>query len=94
MARNAGATFVGSNANSQNWRLVAWRMVRSFRWEDWASLDDQEPVRASSEARVEAVTLQLAAVQSPEGRGQVGAELTLQEHVIAHAHGSTPLHNI
>ncbi|TNN51547.1 hypothetical protein EYF80_038236 [Liparis tanakae] len=57
-------------------------------------LDNQQAVGARPEARVEAVALQLAAIQSPEGRRQVGAELTLQQHVVAHPHRAAPRGNV
>lgn len=59
-----------------------------------SGFDDQQAVRAGSEARVEVVALNLAVIQSPEGRGQVGAELTLQQHVITHPHRAAPLDHI
>lgn len=53
-------------------------------------LDDQEAVGARSVAGVEAVALQLAAIQSPQNFGQVGTELALQQRVVAHPHSPAP----
>ncbi|KAG9341138.1 hypothetical protein JZ751_019892, partial [Albula glossodonta] len=54
--------------------------------------DEQQAVRAHAVTRIQAVALELAAVQCPLRGGQIGAELTLQEHVVplhdrAHAGG-------
>ena len=57
-------------------------------------LNDQKAVGARSIARAEAVALQLAAVQGPEGIGQVGSELALQQQIITHSYHPVPHGNV
>lgn len=57
-------------------------------------IDDQQAICAGSKTRVEVVPLHLSAVQHPEGRRQIGAELALQQHVITNPHRAVPVNNI
>lgn len=57
-------------------------------------IDDQQAICAGSKTRVEVIPLHLSAVQHPEGRRQIGAELALQQHVITDPHWAVPVNNI
>ncbi|TNN84833.1 hypothetical protein EYF80_004878 [Liparis tanakae] len=56
-----------------------------------ASADDEEAVRADAVARIEVVSLELFAVQRPAWSCQVGAQFTLEQHVVARHHRAPPV---